>query len=448
MAPNSAIHELRKRLKGEVLLPPDAGYDAARQIYNAMIDRRPAVIARCTCTEDVAAAVRFAGEHGLPVSIKGGGHNVAGNAVCDGGVMIDCSPMKGISVDAKGRTAKAQPGLTLGDFDRATTSQGLFTTLGVVTKTGIAGLTLGGGLGWLAGKFGLACDNLVGAEVVTAEGKVMRANERENADLLWGLRGGGGNFGVVTEFVYRLHPVEPVIGGLLLHPLDRAREVMRFFREVASNCADELTVMAAFLDGPDGTPFCGLAVAYIGDTQAGERALEPLRKFGPPVADTVGPMEYVQLQSMFDEAYPTGRQHYWKSGTLKAASDDATDVMADFYRRRPSRHSQIFLEHWHGAASRVPQAATAFAGRRNHLGFSALGIWQEPKEANANTEWIKEFWKQMQPHLTPGVYVNYLGRDEGNRVREAYGPNYERLVTLKKKYDPTNFFRLNQNLVP
>lgn len=446
--PSEKVQGLRKRLRGELLLPADSGYDEGRRVYNAMIDRRPAVIVRCAGTEDVVAAIQFAREHGLPVSIRGGGHNVAGNAVCDGGVMIDCSGMKGIEVDTKKRTARAQPGLTLGEFDAATTAQGLFTTMGVVSKTGIAGLTLGGGLGWLMGKFGLACDNLMAAEVVTADGKIVRASSEENADLLWGLRGGGGNFGVVTQFDYCLHPMEPMIGGMLLYPLDRAKDVLRFYREITANCPDELVVGSGLLSGPDGTPLCGLVMGHCGDPVRGEKVLAPIRAFGPPLADMVATVPYVQQQSMLDGGYPFGLQHYWKAAFMRALPDEAIDVMIANFKIRPSPGSQVLLEHWHGAASRVPATATAFAHRADTFNFSALGIWPDKKDTEANTAWLREFWKQMQPHVAASVYVNYLGHEESERVREAYGPNYDRLVALKNKYDPTNFFRFNQNIQP
>ncbi|MGH9817424.1 MAG: FAD-binding oxidoreductase [Candidatus Acidiferrales bacterium] len=448
MAFDAATNHLRQKLRGELLAPADTGYDEARRIFNAMIDRHPALIVRCAHTDDVAAAVRFAREHSLPVSVKGAGHNVAGNAVCDHGVMIDCSGMKRIEVDTANRIAKAQPGPTLGEFDKATTAQGLFTTMGVVSKTGIAGLTLGGGLGWLMGKFGLACDNLMAAEVVTAEGKVVRASAEENADLLWGLRGGGGNFGIVTRFDYRLHPVEPVIGGLVLHPLGRAIELLRFYRELIANCPDPLTLYVAIQNGPDGTPVCGIAAGYCGEPAGGEGLLAPIRAFGSPIADMIAPVSYVQQQSMIDDFYTAGFSYYWRSAMLDTLSDEAMDVLLEYFQRRPSPLTQMFFEHMHGAASRVPPADTAFAHRSNQLNFSALGIWRESKETDANLAWMHEFWRDLRPHLARRAYVNYLGQEGAERVREAYGPNYERLVALKTKYDPTNFFRFNQNTQP
>ncbi|MEW6323343.1 MAG: FAD-binding oxidoreductase [Acidobacteriota bacterium] len=444
----TAIQDFRARLRGEMLLPSHAGYEEGRRIYNAMIDRRPSLIVRCASTEDVVAAVQFAREHSLPVSVKGAGHNVAGNAVCEGGVMIDCSRLKGIAIDTAQRTATAQAGLTLGDFDKGTTEHGLFTTMGVVSKTGIAGLTLGGGLGWLMGKFGLACDNLIGAEVVTAEGKVLRADEQENPDLLWGLRGGGGNFGIVTRFEYRLHPMEPFLGGLILYSGSELESMLRCYRERVAACPDELTLYAAMQDLPDGTPACGFGVAYCGEPAAGESAVAPLRKFGKPLADTVALVPYVQHQAMFDEAYPPGLYHYWKANMMGQLSDEAIGLIAEYFRTRPSPLSQMFFEYIHGAASRVAPEATAFAHRSERFNFSVFVIWRDPREAEANLAWLQKFWRDMQPHFARGVYVNYLSQEGAERVREAYGPNYERLAALKQQYDPTNFFRLNQNIAP
>jgi FAD/FMN-containing dehydrogenase len=444
----SAIEDLRKQVRGEILQPGDAGYDEARSIYNAMIDRRPAVIVRPSGTEDVVATVRFAREQDLPLSIRGGGHNVAGNAVCDDGVMLDMSRMKGIQIDTANRTATADPGLTLGDYDRATTAKNLVSPMGIVSKTGIAGLTLGGGLGWLMGKYGLACDNLIGAEVVTAEGKTVQASEEENPDLLWGLRGGGGNFGVVTKFQYRLHPLEPMLGGLLIHPIDKAREVLRFFREFTQELPDELMFAAGMMTGPDGSVVNAIVAGYMGDPAKGEKAMAPIRAFGPPVADTVAVVPFVQHQSMLDDAYPPGQFHYWKSGFLQGLPDEAIDALIEQFHKRPTLLTQVLLEHIHGAVSRVPETATAFPNRSLPYNLGGFCIWDNPKDEDAGRKWVKEFWQALQPYLSGRVYVNYLGQEGPDRVREAYGPVYDRLAALKKKYDPTNFFQLNQNIPP
>ena len=414
-----------------------------------MIDRRPAAIVFCSGTADAAACVRFARGHGLPLSIRGGGHSVAGNAVCDAGVMLHMGKLKGVRVDVKNRTAAAQPGVTLGDYDQATTSHNLVTPMGVVSRTGIAGLTLGGGLGWLMGKYGLACDNLMGAEVVTAEGETVQVSETENADLLWGLRGGGGNFGIVTEFRYRLHELEPTIGGLLIYPLEKSKEVLRFYREITHECPDELAVAAALLNTPDGAPMSAFVVSYNGDPKQGEKVLAPIRAFGPPAVDAVGLVPFLQHQSMFDASYPTGQFHYWKAGFMNSLPEEAMDVAMEHFARRPSRLTTLMFEHVHGAASRVPEDATAFAHRFDHYNFSAFGVWADAKDNEVNRKWVEDFWGDARAHLSGRAYVNYLSSQEGaERVREAYGPNYGRLAALKKKYDPKNFFRMNQNIPP
>jgi FAD/FMN-containing dehydrogenase len=443
-----AIEGLKKEVRGNILRPTDAGYEEARRIYNAMINRRPAVIVRCAGKEDAAACVRYAREHDLPLSIRGGGHNVSGNAVAEGGVMLDMSNLKGIRVDAKTRIASADPGLTLGDYDKGTTPHELVTPLGIVSLTGIAGLTLGGGLGWLMGRFGLACDNLIGAEVVTADGKTVRASEKENPDLLWGLRGGGGNFGVVTEFQYRLHPLDPMLGGMLIHPIDKAKELLGYYREITRKLPDELVIYLGLLTAPDGNPVSALVLGYSGDPAQGEKVLAPIRAFGPPLADTIGPVSHVQQQSMLDQGYPAGQYHYWKTGFMDTLTDEAIDACVEQFMRRPSLLSQIIIEHMHGAASRVPATATAFAHRFDHYNVGGFGIWTEPKDNDTNLKWMEEFWQAVRPYTSGRAYVNYLGQEGASRVREAYGPNYDRLAALKKKYDPTNFFRLNQNIPP
>ena len=444
----SDVEGLKKQVRGGLLQPSDTAYDEVRSIFNAVIDRRPDVIVRPAGTEDVAAAVSFAREQDLSLSIRGGGHSVSGNAVCDGGVMLDMSKMKGVQVDARNRVATADAGLTLGDYDKATTAQNMVSPMGIVSKTGIAGLTLGGGMGWLMGKHGLACDNLIGAEVVTAEGKTVRASEEENADLLWGLRGGGGNFGVVTKFQYRLHPLEPMLGGLLLHPIDKAKEVLRFYREATRELPDELIIYAALLTAPDGNVVTAMVVAYTGDPAKGEKVLAPIRAFGPPIADTVAVVPFVQHQSMFDDAYPRGQFHYWKSGFMNAIPDEAIDALVDQFNRRPTLLTHMVLEHMHGAASRVPATTTAFPHRFVSYNLGAFSIWENAKDEDAGRKWVAEFWQAVKPYLSGRVYVNYLGQEGADRVREAYGPVYDRLAALKKKYDPANFFHLNQNVPP
>jgi FAD/FMN-containing dehydrogenase len=444
----AAVQELAANLRGELLRPEDDGYDTTRAIFNGMIDKRPAIIVRCVGTSDVIRGVSFARTHDLLVSVHGGGHGVAGNAVSDGGLMLDLSPMKGIRVDPARRTAQAQGGLTLGEFDHETQAFGLATTLGVVSVTGISGLTLGGGLGWLNGKHGLACDNLLSADVVTADGRLLTASDEENEDLFWGIRGGGGNFGVVTLFEYQLHPVGPVLGGGLRYPAAQARDFLRFYDEFASSCPDELSTAASLGQAPDGSVVAGVAVCYCGPIETGERVLHPLRTFGSPLEDNIQPMSYRALQSAPDAGFPLGRQHYWKSSWLKHLSDEAIEVMLRFVAEMPSPISGVGLQQMHGAASRVDPAATAFPYRDEHYDFLILSQWADPTDSEENIRWTRRLFEEMEPFFETGVYVNNLGEEGEERVREAYGENYERLVALKDKYDPTNLFRLNQNIKP
>jgi FAD/FMN-containing dehydrogenase len=447
---DAAIRDLRASLRGPLLQPADPGYDTARKIDNAMIDRRPALIARCAGVADVLGAVRFARKHGVLVSVRAGGHNVAGNAVCDGGLVIDVSPMKGIRVDPGGRTAQAQAGVTWGELDAEAQAFGLATTGGVISTTGIAGLTLGGGVGWLNGRFGLACDNLISADVVTADGQFLRASEQENAELFWGLRGGGGNFGIVTSFEYRLHPLGPmVLSGPVFHPAARAREVLRFYREFSAGEPDELTTYAGLLTGPDGTPLVGLVPCYAGPPEQGEKLVERLRKFGPPAVDMIGPMPYVAVQRMFNDAFPPGRYSYWKSSLAPEITDQLIDAVAEHMARVPSPHSAVMLEHYHGAYSRPAPSATAYRHRRPTYDVVIIANWTDPADNARNIAWARELFAAVQPHVSPAAYVNFLDQDDGaDRIRAAYGENYDRLVALKRKYDPTNFFRMNQNVRP
>jgi len=441
---------LRARVRGQLLLPADEGYDAARKIYNAMIDKHPAMILRCAGAADVIAAISFAQEHNLLVSIRSGGHGIAGKAICDGGLMIDLSRMKGIRVDPEKRTVRAEPGLTLGEFDRETQGFGLATTLGVASTTGIAGLTLGGGLGWLMGKYGLACDNLISADLVTADSSLVRASAGENADLFWGIRGGSGNFGVVTSLKYRLHSVGPLIlGGAVLYPLAKAKDFLRFFRDFAAATPDELSMQGGMFTF-NGTPVIGMAACYCGPTGEGERVLKPLRTFASPVADLFGMIPYIQMQSMFDSFLPPGKLHYWKSNFFESISDDAIEAFVHFTAKAPSRETFVWFpgEYLHGAAARVGPTESAFAHRGQRYNFSIFSIWSDPKDTEKNLAWTRAFWDAMQPFMAAGAYVNYL-EDEGDpRARAAYGPGYDRLVGLKNKYDPTNFFRQNHNIKP
>jgi FAD/FMN-containing dehydrogenase len=449
MIPQSALQKFRESLRGQSFCPGEPGYDSARTIPNAMIDRRPAIIARCTGAADVIACVRFAREHDVLVSVRGGGHSVAGKSVCDGGLMIDMSGMKGIRVDPARRTVRAETGLTLGEFDRETQAFGLATTLGVVSRTGIAGLTLGGGWGHLHARYGLAVDNVIGADVVTADGCLLTANASENADLLWGLRGGSGNFGIVTSLEYRLHEVGPVLGGGVFYPVAKAGEVLRFFREFAEVIPDELVIQAAALTLPDGVPVFAVAACYCGSLSEGEKELKPLRAFGSPVADILGTMSYVQIQTLFDPFFPPGRYTYVKSNFIRTLNDEVIETLAEYAKTRPSPYSFApGIEHWHGAATRAAATDTAFPHRQHSFNFMAWSNWADPSESEKNIQWTRKFWEAMRPFLVEGSYGNYVS-DEGDAfARAAYGPNYERLVALKNKYDPKNFFRMNHNIKP
>jgi FAD/FMN-containing dehydrogenase len=449
MIPQSAIQKFRESLRGQSFCPDDAGYDAARTIPNAMIDRRPALIARCAGVADVLACVRIAREHDLLVAVRGGGHSVAGKSVCDGGLVIDMSAMKGIRVDPVRRTVRAQMGVKLGEFDRETQAFGLATTQGVVPTVGMAGLTLGGGWGQLHAKYGLAVDNVIGADMVTADGRFLTVNANENQDLFWAIRGGSGNFGVVTSLELQLHEVGPVFGGAVFYPAAQGKEVLRFWREYAAESPDELVTQGGSFCLPDGVPVFGVAACYCGKIADGEKILKPLRTFGSPLTDALSPMSYVQLQGMFEPFFPPGRYVYTKSNFLKNLSDEAIDAMVQYVGKSPSPYTFApFIEHWHGLATRVAPTDTAFPHRKYSWNFLAWSIWTSPSETEKNLEWTRGCWGAMKPYLVAGSYGNYV-TDEGEAIaREAYGPNYDRLVTLKNKYDPTNFFRLNHNIKP
>jgi FAD/FMN-containing dehydrogenase len=445
----AAVHDFAANLRGPLLHPGDSGYDEARKVWNGMIDRRPALVARCAGTADVIAAVRFARSHGLLVSVKGGGHNITGNAVCDSGLMIDLSPMKSVRVDPLKRIARAEGGLTWGEYNRETQAFGLASTGGVVSTTGIAGLTLGGGLGWLMGKHGLSCDNLLSADLVTAEGKFLTVSPDEHSDLFWGLRGGGGNFGIVTSFEYRLNPVGSVLAGMVLHPMAKAGEVLRFYRDYARNCPDEALAAAALMTSPDGAPVVAVIVAYIGDLAAGEAVVAPVRKFGSPLLDTIAPTSYVQLNTLFDAAVPYGGvQRYWKSSFLKALGDDLIEVLTERSAKMLSPMSMVLFFHLHGAAARVDPNATAFGLRDDQWDYDVISQWTDPAESARHIQWTREFWTAVEPFATGEVYVNHLDAEEATRIRAAYSRGYARLVALKNRYDPTNLFRMNQNIKP
>ena len=444
------LAELRAELRGVVIVPGDPDYDAARTLHNAMIDKRPAAIARCTGVADVKAALGFGLAQGLELAIRGGGHNVAGKALCDGGLVIDLSALKGIRVDPNTRTVRAQPGLTWGEFDRETQAFGLATTGGAVSTTGIAGLTLGGGIGWLQRKHGLTCDNLISADVVTADGRFVTASESENPDLFWGLRGGGGNFGIVTSFEYRLHPLGPqVLGGPIVYPFEAAREVFDSYREFAASAPDDVFPEFGLMPLPDGSSAAYMFLFHAGPLDEAERAFEPLRRFREPLQDLLAPRPYVEVQQMFDEALPAGVNYFWKSSDIRELSDGVIETLLERYAERPEG-AIVIVDQYGGAVGRVPDDATAFGHRRSAFAVIVIAMWDDPAQEEANVAWARGLWDALQPHAENAVYVNYLGPDDGeDRIREAYGDeHYARLKALKRVYDPANVFRNNQNISP
>jgi len=443
------VAALRQHFSGTLVTAHHPEYEQSRRVWNAMIDRYPGVVARCRTVADVVVAVNWAREHKVPIAVRGGGHNVAGKATCDGGIVIDFAEMKAVTVNPEKRTALAEPGARWTDFDIATQAHGLATTGGTVGDTGIAGLTLGGGFGWLGGRHGMTVDNLIGADLVLANGQTVHASASENPDLFWAIRGGGGNFGVVTAFEYQLHPIGPmVVGGLVMHPIERAREVLRFYRDLTATAPDDLTVAAVLLTGPNGHQLCAMAAAHVGSVEEGERAVAPIKAFGPPVLDVLGPIPYLGLQALLEAAMPAHVLNYWKADFVPELSDGLIDAAIDIYSRVVSPQSSILLYPIHGAATRVARTATAYPHRSGiHMGIYAL--WTDPSLNAQNIAWVRAAWEQIQPFVPGGVYVNELGEDEGDdRVSLAYGENFARLTQIKAKYDPENLFALNANIRP
>jgi FAD/FMN-containing dehydrogenase len=454
-----AIDDLRAQFAGTLLGPGDAEYAEARRVWNAMIDKRPAVVARCTSVEDVVAAVQFGREQEIPVAVRGGGHSAAGKGTCEGGVVIDLSPMKDVTVDSASQTARAQGGVTWGAFDAATQEVGLATPGGVVSTTGIAGLTLGGGFGWLTRRFGLSCDNLIAAEVVTADGRHLACSDDSHAELFWALRGGGGNFGVVTTFVYRLHSVGPlVLGGIIGWPLDQAADVLAFHREQTRQVPDELGISAALVTAPPlpfvpehlhDQPAVATIVCWSGDLDEGRDVLRPWLELGPPPIHMVEPMPYPFMQTILDELQLPGRRSYWKSGYLTELTDEAitAGVSVAAESRSPFNIAEFVL--WGGAVARVGVDDTAFGERDGRFLYSAVSTWENPAEDEQNIPWARTFHDAMQPFATGGVYVNFLSDEGADRVRAAYGDEkFARLAKIKAEYDPDNLFALNQNIPP
>jgi FAD/FMN-containing dehydrogenase len=455
----AALASLRDSFRGELMLPSDDAYEQARRVWNASIDKRPALIARCSGVVDVVHAVAFAREQELVLAVRGGGHNVAGLGSCDGGIVIDLSPMRGISLDLARRIGRVQAGATWGDVDHETQAFGLATTGGLVSSTGVAGFTLGGGFGWLMRKHGLACDNLLGAEVVTAGGRVVRTDADENADLFWGLRGGGGNFGIVTSFEFRLHPVgPPVTAGVIFFPIEAANELLRFYRDWVEQVPDELTTVMTLAPAPQasflpedvrGRPVVAVSGCHSGAPEEGAEAFRPLKEFGAPVADLIGPMQYTEMQRFVDGQWSPGFHNYFKSSWLAELNDAAIEQLLRANEGAASPETKIQLYHFGGAVARVPSDETAFAHRDVPFLLNVAARWSESAENDLHMGWARGVHEAMRPFSTGGVYVNFLGDEGPGRVRAAYGePTYLRLVELKRRYDATNLFRVNQNIPP
>ncbi|MEW6471813.1 MAG: FAD-binding oxidoreductase [Actinomycetota bacterium] len=447
---SEALDTLAAGLRGPLLTPEVDGYDSARLVWNGMIDRRPALIGRCTGTGDVKLCVDFAREHDLLVSVKGGGHNFAGKSVCEGGFMIDLSLMSSTHVDAGRLRAVAGAGTKWGAFDHETQAFGLATTGGTNTDTGIAGLTLGGGIGWLAGRYGLTCDNLTAANVVLADGRIVTASAAENEDLFWGLRGGSGNFGIVTSFEYQLHPVNGVLAGPVFHPFSAAADVLRFYREFVKGIPDELVTAAGLLHTPEGMPVAGMIGCWNGPFDTGERVLRPMREFGSPLADEIQPMPYAAIQSALDPAFPVGGRYYLKGSLMAELPDDAIATLVDHYARVPSPGTLVVLQQVGNAANRVDPAATAFSHRNARWDLVIIPAWSDPSDDERHIRWARELHDAMEPFSLRALYVNAVGdEDMAAEVRSSYrAETFERLSALKAKYDPTNFFRLNPNIPP
>ena len=454
----AALDALAATLRGALLYATDADYQTVRTVWNAMIDRRPGVIVRCLGAADVINAVRFARDNGLLVAIRGGGHNIAGNAVCDGGLMIDVSQMKSIRVDPMSRRAVVEPGATLGDIDRETQAFGLAVPTGINSTTGIAGLTLGGGFGWTTRKLGLTIDNLLSADVVTADGELVHASATDNPDLFWAIRGGGGNFGVVTAFEFKLHEVGPqILSGLVIHPLEDADAILKAYRAALDTAPDELTCWAIMRKAPPapfipaewhGREILVLGICYCGDPDAGQAAAAQLRSIGSPITDLVGPTPFIEWQRALDPLLAPGARNYWKSHDVTELSDELLKVLVDAAWHLPGPECELVLAHVGGAAGRIPIEATAFPQRLSHFVLNVHTRWREPDMDEACIAWARALFEAARPFATGTAYVNFMPDDEPERVEAAYGANYQRLVDVKRRYDPMNLFRMNQNVTP
>ena len=456
--PSRKIEDLKAGFQGDILLPSDGPYEDARRIWNAMIDKRPALIARCAGTADVVRGVSFARDNGLVLAVRGGGHNIAGNAMCDDGFVIDLSRMKATRVDPARRRATVEGGATLADLDAATQAHGLATPTGINSTTGIGGLTLGGGFGWLSRKYGMTVDNLESAEVVTAAGEVVHASAAEHPDLFWALKGGGGNFGVVTRFEFRLHPVGPnVLSGLIVYPMSEAKSVLQQYRAFIAKAPEELNVWTILRQAPPlpflpdrvhGKAMIALALIYVGDPTQGEPLIEPLRKFGTPLGEHVGVQPFVNWQRAFDPLLTTGARNYWKSHNFSTLADGLFDAIIASIGTMPSPQCEIFIGAIGGATTRPARDSTAYAHRDAQFVMNVHGRWEDPADDKRCIGWARDFFNASAPFASSGVYVNFLTADEGNRVRAAYGSSYDRLAQVKRQYDPGNLFRMNQNIAP
>ncbi len=457
MVAQASVEQLAQSFRGALIQPSDSEYEEARHVYNGMIDRRPRLIARCSSVADVMAAVNFARDERLVLSIRGGGHNVTGFGTNDGGIVIDLSLMKEIRVDPAKRTVRVQGGCTWGDVDQATHPLGFATPGGVISTTGVAGLSLGGGVGYLTRKYGLSCDNLLSADVVTADGKLVRASDQENQDLLWALRGGGGNFGVVTSFEFRLHPVSTVFAGPILWPIEKAAGAMRAYRDFMAQAPDDVNAFFAFLIVPPGDPFppelhnktvCGAVCCYTGDPEKGKDALRPLREFGPPAFELLGPMPFPMLQGMFDALLPPGLQHYWKADFLTDLTDGAIEANLKFGPDIPTVNSAVHIYPVDGAARRPGKNDTAWSYREAKFVEVMAAVYQDPADTPKNMAWVRDYWSALHPHSAGGAYINMMMDEGPERIAASYRDNYPRLVEIKRKYDPANLFRMNQNISP
>jgi len=448
---SALLDDLAGRISGRVLRPADDGYDATRRVHNGLVDRTPAVIIRCRSAADVAAGVRFARAAGLDITVRGGGHNVAGRAVADDAVMIDLAEMKGTEVDAEAHTVRAEGGLTWAELNGATAEHGLAVTGGVISSTGISGLTLGGGLGWLMARHGLAVDNLLAVELVNAAGEVLDVTETSDPDLFWALRGGGGNFGIATTFTYRLHPLEMVTGGLIAHPVDAAPDLLRFYRDAVANASDDLTAFAALVHAPDGSgmKISALAVFHAGDPEQAEQDLAPFKNWGSPLIVEVGRMPYPVMNTLLDAGYPAGSLNYWLSSFTRGLPDELLDTMVERFASVPSPMTGILLEHFHGAVTRVGVTDTAVPHRAEGWNLLIPSVWMDSDDTDENIAWTRETHSAFSPYLEDARWLNYLGDDQGtDAVQAAYGPNYDRLLDLKRRYDPENVFHHNHNIDP